>query len=114
MYSPKCLQMLIVYVLVLAVIPNANAQAGYTVTDLGSLDGTVSDGYGINLFGQITGSFGRPVSAFLYGRGTMTDLGNLGGDFAIGQGINDFGQVTGYSGTEGGGVLTRFCTAEVR
>ena len=75
----------------------------YTVTDLGTLDGTVSVGQGINASGQVTGGFGTSGNdshAFLYD-GTMHDLGTLGGTNSYGNGINASGQVTGSSYTTG-------------
>jgi len=75
------------------------AQAlSYTVTDLGTLGGTSSSGYGINNSGQVTGwsyTASGFYHAFLYGNGSMTDLGGLGGK-SIGSSINDSGQVTGW------------------
>lgn len=78
------------------------AGPAFTITDLGTLAGGESIGFGINNLGQVTGvSGGR---AFLWTptkpngvSGTMVDLGTLGGDNSIGNGINDHGQVTGYA-----------------
>ena len=76
----------------------AAAPPAYTVTDLGTLGGTFSAGYGINASGQVAGySFTTgfaSVHAFLYD-GTMHDLGE-----GTGYGINDGGQVTGRSGSD--------------
>jgi len=81
----------------------APAVAHWTVTDLGTLGGAYSYGYGINNAGQVTGnaSTGSNSHAFLYSNGAMTDLGTLGGVISYGFGINNAGQVTGYSFTAG-------------
>ena len=76
------------------------AQPVYTVTDLGSLDGTLSSGMAINASGQVTGwsyaDGGFIEHAFLHD-GTMHDLGTLGGTRSYGHDINATGLVTGYS-----------------
>src|ERR1700674_5082558 len=71
----------------------ANAQAPrYSVTDLGTLGGGTSKGYGINESGQVTGvavTASGALHAFLYAPGSgMTDLGTLGGGESKGFGIN--------------------------
>ncbi len=75
------------------------------MSDLGTLGGTESNGFGINDSGQVTGSAQLPGNvashAFLYSGGAMTDLGSLGGD-SDGWGINAFGQVSGTSLTAAG------------
>jgi probable HAF family extracellular repeat protein len=84
----------------------------YLVTDLGTLGGTDSLGWGINASGQVTGyattTEDETVDAFLWNpttpngaSGTMHDLGTLGGSFAWGIGINVDGQVAGVSATTG-------------
>lgn len=78
-----------------------NAQQ-YTVTDLGTLGGSDSYGYGINASGQVAGvsqTAGNSAShAFLYSNGTMRDLATLdGGCCSAGFGINAIGQVVGWS-----------------
>jgi probable HAF family extracellular repeat protein len=73
------------------------------MTDLGTLGGSDSMGYGINNVGQIVGfSFttnNGAEDAFLYSNGTMTDLGPLlgGGGDNLAYAINDSAQITGYS-----------------
>jgi probable HAF family extracellular repeat protein len=68
-----------------------------TMTDLGTLGGGGSRGFGINDAGQVTGdSDGR---AFLYSNGSMANLGTLGGPWSYGNAINAAGQITGYAAT---------------
>ena len=72
----------------------------YTVTDLGTLNGTSSKAATINASGQVVGWFTSSAGlehAFLYSGGTMTDLGTLGGDISLATGINDVGQIVGVS-----------------
>ena len=57
----------------------------YSVTDLGTLGGSGSVGFGINNQGQVTGySFTATGAehAFLFSNGQMTDLGTLGGAYS--------------------------------
>ena len=72
----------------------------YTVTDLGTLGGISTYGYGINASGEVTGfsstTDGSATQAFL-SDGTTHDLGSLGGTKSEGLGINDSGQMTGYA-----------------
>ena len=77
----------------------AHAAPVYSVTDLGTLGGSGSAGYGVNNNGQVTGS-SRIASGqgrgFLYDKTDgMIDIGALGGDFSTGRDINNLGQVTG-------------------
>jgi probable HAF family extracellular repeat protein len=86
--------------------------ASGTKTDLGTLGGTNSYGYGLNATGQVTGAADTTgdsaTHAFLWNpstpngtSGTMYDLGTLGGTNSYGYGINATGQVTGASDTTG-------------
>jgi probable HAF family extracellular repeat protein len=73
-----------------------------TVTDLGSLGGTVNLPGDINNQGQVSGLSNLPgdaaFHAFLWHNGVMTDLGTLPGDVSSsGDGINNKGQVVGGS-----------------
>jgi len=73
-----------------------------TVTDLGSLGGTVNAVSDMNNQGQVTGASNLPgdaaLDAFLWENGVMTDLGTLPGDVSsLGEGINSKGQVVGTS-----------------
>jgi probable HAF family extracellular repeat protein len=90
----------------------APAAAHWTVTDLGSLGGTVSAGTSINNAGQVTGyayTTGNATQhAFLYSNGSMVDLGTLGGSVSQGTGINASGQVTGFAQIGGGGGYAAF------
>lgn len=76
----------------------------YSLTDLGTLGGVFSSGYGLDSNGEVTG-YSRTASnqahAFLYASGAMQDLGTLGGSWSSGAGINSSGQITGDSGTPG-------------
>ena len=71
----------------------------YTITDLDTLGGTFSTGYGINDSGQVTGLtiVGGGFHAFLHDGTTMHDLGALGSNGSFGYGINNNGYVTGRS-----------------
>ena len=85
----------------------ASAQAPrYSVTDLGTLGGGTSNGYGINASGQVTGqavTAGGAFQAFLYTHGSgMSDLGTLGGGESTGYAINASGQVAGEAVTASG------------
>jgi probable HAF family extracellular repeat protein len=85
----------------------ANAQTQrYSVTDLGTLGGGTSKGYGINARGQVTGeavTTGGVFHAFQYAPGSgMIDLGTLGGGSSTGYAINASGQITGQAVTANG------------
>jgi probable HAF family extracellular repeat protein len=77
-----------------------------TMTDLGSLGGTMSGACGINNRGQVVGSaetYDYCQHAFLWQNGTMTDLGTLPGGWSSSAcGINNLGQVVGESLTADG------------
>src|SRR6266446_251670 len=109
-----------------AAAPAAAAATTYTITDLGSLGYGVSDGYGINANGQVTGASYTgatiPTSgccancysnhrtpcvahiyhAFLYSNGTMSDLGTLGGNYSQGNAVNLSREVAGWANTKAG------------
>ena len=88
------------------------AGALYSVTALGTLGGSVSEGIAINNAGQVTGDSTTSTSlgqrAFLYSNGQMMDLGVLGGSSSFGKAINNAGQVTGDS------IFMPFSTATVK
>ncbi len=82
----------------------AEAAIEYSVTDLGTLDGSFSEGQGINSSGQVTGT--ADAGTFLWSpttpngsSGAMYDLGTLPGGTGSSSGyaINASGQITGYS-----------------
>ena len=83
---------------------HANAQAArYSVTDLGTLGGATSKGYGVNASGQVTGEAATAEGefhAFLYANGVMRDLNSIidsttGVHVTLisGKGINDHGWI---------------------
>src|SRR5215469_401140 len=90
-----------------AAAPASAATTTYTITDLGSLGGGVTDATAINAAGQVTGDSTLNVGgsrAFLWRNGKMTDLGTLpGGDFSKGREINRSGEVAG-SATDSGEI----------
>jgi probable HAF family extracellular repeat protein len=78
----------------------ARVLPSYTVTDLGTLGGTSSQGFGLNARGQAVGAANLPCDCiahpFLWSGGTLTDLGVEGAAF----GVNDRAEVVGYSGKD--------------
>ncbi len=101
----KLHQLLFALLLPLAPVAGVKATTNYTFTDLGTLGGSYSYGFGINSSGQVTGSSAitgsSPEHAFVTSGGVMTDLGTLGGTSSGGYAINNSGQVTGYADTSG-------------
>ncbi len=91
----------------------ASATVEYTITNLGTLGGNMSDAAGINDSGQITGTSrvaDGDKHAFFYDGGIMTDIGTLGViSYGYG-GINDSGQIAGTSNGHAffydGGIMT--------
>src|SRR3954454_1999851 len=79
--------------LLLASGHSLSAEVLYSVTDVGTLGGDTSLGYGINSEGQVVGESSTSTGlahGYLYTNGQITDLGAR---FA--NAINDRGQVTG-------------------
>ncbi|MEA5112971.1 MAG: VPLPA-CTERM sorting domain-containing protein [Geobacteraceae bacterium] len=69
-----------------------------TVTNLGTLGGTMSLGNAINNSGQVAGysiTSSNETHAFLYSNGAMSDLGTFGGSQSMAYDINNSGQVVG-------------------
>jgi len=91
----------------LAVAVSASPAFGqaYQVTDLGTLGGPGSTGYGMNNSGQVVGSSrtaGYVDHAFLFD-GTMMDIGTLGDSgVTVAYGISNSGQITGVSNSAAG------------
>lgn len=90
----------------LAAASTALATPMYTITDLGTLGGTQSQGFGINDSGQVSGDAfkvpgGGTNRAFLYDGSSMNDLGTLNPSSSLstsfGRGINNLGQTVGRS-----------------
>jgi probable HAF family extracellular repeat protein len=74
----------------------------YTITDLGTLGGTLSAAEAINTTGKITGYSTPAVGsarAFLWTGGGMTTLGTNGGRWSYGTDINSSGQIVGHYNT---------------
>ncbi len=74
----------------------------YTVTDLGTLGGTVGSANGINYQGRVAGAATLPNGnsrAFLSGPGGMYDLGTLGGPNSSESGLNASAQIAVYAET---------------
>ena len=91
----------------------ASATVQYTVTDLGTLGGNMSDAAGINESGQVAGTSrgaDGDMHAFLYDDGIMTDIGTSGVVSSGYGGINDSGQIAGISNWHAvfydGGIMT--------
>jgi probable HAF family extracellular repeat protein len=83
--------------------PGGTAQAflynGKTEVALGTLGGTFSQVWAMNLCGHVTVGSGRAdglAHAFLYD-GAMHDLGTLGGSESSGEAINSCGKITGWA-----------------
>ena len=84
--------------------PKAPHTAHYTVTDLGSLGGSLAQAGGISNTGWVEGFSLLPgddsFHVFVWHNGVMTDIGTLGGPDSFAEyRPNDFGQAGGYSET---------------
>ena len=99
-----------VVLLLSVLVGNALGTAEYTVTDPGTLGGTVSVADSINDSGQVVGMArinGSSFHAFLHsGTGPLNpvtdDLGTFGGPNSRAWDINDSGQAVGYAETSSG------------
>ena len=74
----------------------------YQITDLGTLGGSTSYAFGVNIHGEVVGSSLTASGAehvFMYQNGVMTDLGvlNSGDTFSRAYGVNDSGVISGQS-----------------
>lgn len=89
----------------------------YEVTDLGTLGGIRSSGYGINNRGQVVGdseTVDGETHAFLWNAGTLIDLGTLGGRTSYAYRIDDSGTVVGRAENATGmfrAFMSRFGTS---
>src|SRR4029077_4816630 len=86
-------------------LPAVKAQSSYTITDLGTLGGSLSGAGSVNASGQVTGFAYTATGlshAYLYTGGQMQDLGTLGGASSGGTGINTSSQIVGYADTANG------------
>ncbi len=101
------------------ILISANASAGWSIHELGTLGGGTSYPEDINNSGQVVGysffsggTYGER-QAFITGPNGigMTALGTLGGHFSTATGINDSGQVTGYSSLSNGFLIHSFITS---
>ncbi len=82
-------------------IPFAVAQT-YTVTDLGTLPGTIrSEAFDVSDSGQVVGFSDSPLQAFSWFQGDLVALPTLGGSFGLAYGVNNAGQIVGASSTKG-------------
>lgn len=97
----------------MAVTLTGTAQpASYTIVDLGTLGGTASYAYDVNIHGDVVGTSTTSTGetrAFLYQNGSMTNLGVLDGtnNYSQAFGINDAGVVVGVSTQNGSAVGSR-------
>ncbi|HTL29428.1 MAG TPA: SdrD B-like domain-containing protein [Tepidisphaeraceae bacterium] len=74
--------------------------ATYALTDLGTLGGTFSRAFGINISGQVVGDATTSTGthrAFLYSGSALKNLSTLGGSKSIAYSINDLSQIVGES-----------------
>ena len=96
MLSTKWFKLLLLALL--GMIGTRTGRAAYTMTDLGTLGGTNTNGAGINNAGQIVGNSQDATGAyfgFVYSNGQMSSLGNFGTFTAGARNINNLGQVAG-------------------
>lgn len=78
---------------------------GSTLTNLGTLGGSMSEGNAINASGEVTGVSTNSAEqlAFISNGTTISSIGTLGGSLgSLGSAINGSGQVTGYASNGNG------------
>jgi probable HAF family extracellular repeat protein len=86
----------------------------YTITDLGTLGGTLSQANAVNSLGQVAGmsTLGSgDQRAMLYQNGSLQNLGTLGGTSSAALGVNDLGQIVGQAAIAGDGASHAFLYA---
>lgn len=74
--------------------------ADYTIIDLGTLGGNMSEGYGVNASGHVAGRSRTADStgeAFIWDGVTVHDIGSLDGHGSHAYGLNNSDHATGYS-----------------
>jgi len=100
-----------IFVATTSVIAQRAATGRYSLTDLGTLGGAMSEASGVNILGEVVGSSTTAEGmshAFLYRYGRMFDLGTLtGGTASYATAIADNGVVVGYSGINAYGPMFR-------
>src|ERR1700752_1059985 len=94
-------------IVILALLPlflphNASSQTSYTITDLGTLGGTLSEADTVNQRGAVAGistlSGDSVLRGWVWTGGSLIDVGSLsGGPNSLAQNVNDLVQVTGVS-----------------
>lgn len=100
--------------------PSLSTVTDITITDLGTLGGTLSVAVAINALGQIAGwstTASEELHPVLWDSGTMTDLGTLGGTLKLRKrvpalALNDLGQVVGVSTAASGETRAFFWDKE--
>jgi probable HAF family extracellular repeat protein len=93
---------------------NSTAYASWSITDIGTLGGSISQAFGINDSGQVVGSSTTSEGnshAFVYSNGQIADIGTLGGASSTAYSINNSGQIVGSSLTAPGTNGAIFGTA---
>jgi probable HAF family extracellular repeat protein len=105
MLLPRCLALVVAVVVVCLSAANLRGDQ-YTITNLGSLDGTSpSIALGVNNHGQATGWSGvngpAATHAFCFSGSTMSDIDTAGSTYSEGRAINNDGHVTGFTNVSG-------------